>query len=184
MKILFIGIYSKTNIRLGYAIDLKDINYFARNSVKEFLWFGSRMACEKTDIGTRQTVNVEAYEFHVYGRTDGLYGVVVTDSSYPVRVAYSLLNNVLEKYQMQEQKDELEFLKEYIIMFQDPTSVDKLMQLQCTVNETTVIMKKNLEQIIARGENLNDLMKKSADLSDSSIRFHDTARKNKCCKLN
>jgi len=38
------------------------------------------------------------YTCHVYVRRDGLAGIVVTDQEYPPRVAFALLNKLLEDY--------------------------------------------------------------------------------------
>lgn len=47
-------------------------------------------------------------------------------------------------------------------------------------------MKKNLNELLARDENLDNLMSKSKDLSSSSLQFYNNAKKmnNKCCNFN
>jgi synaptobrevin family protein YKT6 len=35
---------------------------------------------------------------HVYARTEGLCGVVISDKEYPLRVAYSLLTKILDEF--------------------------------------------------------------------------------------
>jgi synaptobrevin family protein YKT6 len=46
-------------------------------------------------------------------------------------------------------------------------------------------MKKNLNELLARDENLDALMIKSKDLSSVSLEFYKNAKKanNKCCNL-
>ena len=35
---------------------------------------------------------------HVYARTEGLVGVLISDKDYPIRVAYSLLTKILDEF--------------------------------------------------------------------------------------
>jgi synaptobrevin homolog YKT6 len=35
---------------------------------------------------------------HVYARSDGLVGVLISDKDYPLRVAYSLLTKILDEF--------------------------------------------------------------------------------------
>jgi synaptobrevin homolog YKT6 len=38
------------------------------------------------------------YVGHVYARTEGLCGVVISDKEYPLRVAFSLLSKILDEF--------------------------------------------------------------------------------------
>jgi Regulated-SNARE-like domain len=38
------------------------------------------------------------YVGHVYARTEGLVGVLISDKDYPIRVAYSLLTKILDEF--------------------------------------------------------------------------------------
>lgn len=53
------------------------------------------------------------------------------------------------------------------------------------LNEVTNIMKKNIDELLKREENLEGLMSKSKDLSTVSVEFYKNARKanKKCCNL-
>jgi len=57
--------------------------------------------------------------------------------------------------------------------------------LQTELNDVTDIMKKNLNDLLKREENLEGLMAKSKDLSTVSIEFYKRAKKanKKCCGL-
>jgi synaptobrevin homolog YKT6 len=75
---------------------LDDFGFFQRGSVKEMITFFAKTITKRTEMGTRQSVQNETYYVHVYMRTDGLCGCVTCDSEYPARVAFSLLQKVLE----------------------------------------------------------------------------------------
>jgi hypothetical protein len=38
------------------------------------------------------------YVSHVYARTEGIAGVLISDKDYPIRVAYSLLTKILDEF--------------------------------------------------------------------------------------
>ena len=61
---------------------------------------------------------------------------------------------------------------------------DKLHEIRIKVDETSQIMQKNIEQVIARGEKLSDLEEKATHLEDQSNIFRKSAvalRKKMCC---
>ena len=57
--------------------------------------------------------------------------------------------------------------------------------MQGELNEVTDIMKKNLNELLVRDENLDNLMSKSKDLNSVSLEFYQKAKKanNKCCSV-
>lgn len=80
--------------------------------------------------------------------------------------------------------------------FQNPAEADKLTKIQAELNEvsqparrhlanaflqTKEIMIVNIEQLLKRGEQLDDLMAKTDDLSKASEQFFRQARANNSC---
>ena len=61
---------------------------------------------ERTTPGQRQSIQENTFTAHVFARpaVDGLSGVLITDSEYPVRVAFSLLSKMLDEFQMKVPK--------------------------------------------------------------------------------
>ena len=58
------------------------------------------------------------------------------------------------------------------------------MKLQNELNDVADIMKKNINELLNREENLENLMAKSQDLSAASVNFYKQAKKtNSCCNL-
>lgn len=55
-------------------------------------------------------------------------------------------------------------LELYLKEWQNPTQADKLLKVEKELQEVTGIMKKNLEDLMKRGENIDMLMAKSKDL--------------------
>ena len=59
------------------------------------------------------------------------------------------------------------------------------MKVEQELNDVKEIMKTNLSDLLERGENLDQLMEKSKDLSSVSVGFYKKAKKQNagCCKL-
>jgi synaptobrevin family protein YKT6 len=120
-------------------------------------------------------------------------GCVVTDTEYPVRVAYSLLNKCMagfeklyeEKWQKidTDQTLEPEFMATEMKEYANPSESDKITKIQKNLDDIKDIMSKNIDEVLKRGETLDSLMEKSEDLSASSKIFYKKAKDtNACCK--
>jgi synaptobrevin family protein YKT6 len=62
------------------------------------LTFFSRTFIKRTEKGSRQTVQHEEYNCHVYLRADGLGICAVADMEYPQRVAFTFMGKLMEEY--------------------------------------------------------------------------------------
>jgi synaptobrevin family protein YKT6 len=80
------------------SYELSSFGFFQRSSVREFMAFTSDVLVERTAPGQRNSVKEQDYRCHVYVRSDNLSCVVIADLDYPVRVAFTLMNKVLEIY--------------------------------------------------------------------------------------
>lgn len=62
---------------------------------------------------------------------------------------------------------------------------DNLLKLQDELNDVTNIMRKNLNELLKREENLDKLIEKSKDISSVSAQFYKRAKENnsKCCNM-
>ncbi|KAK4762043.1 hypothetical protein SAY87_029927 [Trapa incisa] len=178
---------------LSIASDVSHFGYFQRSSVKEFIVFVSRTVAKRTPPGQRQSVQHEEYKVHSYNRND-LCTVGFMDDHYPVRSAFSLLNQVLDEYLKSfgdswrsAQADNTQpwpYLNEALTKYQDPAEADKLLKIQRELDETKIILHKTIDSVLARGEKLDSLVEKSSDLSAASQMFYKQAKKtNQCCTI-
>jgi len=175
--------------------DLSSFGFFQRGSVQEFINFFSTTAAERTQVGERSKIEQQSYVGYVYSNPNGLAGVVVTDTEYPSRVAFSIINKILDDFTLKykksdwenlNSKDRLSFpeLKTYLTDFQDPHKADPFMKVQQELDETKVILHKTMDSLLQRGEKLDDLVAKSDQLSSQSKMFYKTSKKtNSCCYL-
>jgi hypothetical protein len=72
------------------------------------------------------------------------------------------------------------------LLLQDPAAAEKLtkISIQKDLDETTVILHQTIDSVLRRGEKLDTLVEKSADLSLASKMFAKQARKtNSCCRM-
>lgn len=138
---------------------------------------------------------IKDYVGHVYARSEGVAGVIITDKEYPVRVVFSLLNKILDEYLTRYPRAKwinvtsgsgLEYpeLEEYLKKYQDPQQADSIMKVQQELDETKIVLHKTIESVLARGEKLDSLVDKSEALSSSSRMFYKQAKKtNSCCVI-
>lgn len=178
---------------LGSAQDLSSFGFFQRGTVREMLTFVSRTVARKTQVGQRQSVQHEEYLCHVYNR-DGLVGLVFADRDYPTRAGFCVVNKVLEDYvathgdawrgATADSDAGNALLEAALVKYQDPAAADKLAKIQRDLDETKIILHQTIESVLDRGEKLDHLVDKSADLSIASQMFYKQARKaNSCCSF-
>jgi synaptobrevin family protein YKT6 len=162
--------------------DLRPFSFFQRSVLKESLRFCSSLIAQRTPKGQRQMVlpEDERFKFACYTRTDQISVVITTNKDYPERVAFDLIKKVL---QVLEEENHETKLKDLFSAYLEPSEFDKLLRVQQTLDDVKNVMHKNIEELLERGERLDDLVIKSTKLSDTSKLFYKQAKKqNQCCK--
>jgi synaptobrevin family protein YKT6 len=199
MKITAIAVYRHLGteavpVQLGIAVDVANFGYFQRGSVREMINFISRTIVQRTQPGLRQTVRQDDYYCHVHVRDNGLAGVVVADKDYPTTAAFSIIAKSLEEYgaahgeswaaATEDGAAGNEALELALTRYQDPAAADKIAKIQRDLDETKIILHQTIDSVLRRGEKLDALVDKSADLSMASQMFYKQARKtNSCCSF-
>jgi synaptobrevin family protein YKT6 len=137
------------------------------------------------------------YTCHVHVGNDGLAVVAVTTNEYKSRLAFNLIRETSETTALKQQHQQHTITKDDVCVndklsqsmlaklnnYNDPTKFDKLSVIQKSLDDVKIIMTRNIDDILKRGETLTDLMQKSTDLSEMSLQFHKNAKKtNQCCK--
>lgn len=178
-------------IYLGQALNLEDIGFFYKSTAKEMLMFFTRLFVKTTVKGQKQTVQHDIYNVHIYCNLDGLAGVFISDIDYPLTKAYKFIEEMLKEYELKnpDWKSYIENynsiqLKELLKKTKDPENVNKLCEIQTEIKETTNILRKSMDNIIERSEQLDKLVEKSNELSKSSKLFYKKSKEmNKCCSI-
>jgi synaptobrevin homolog YKT6 len=133
------------------------------------------------------------YYVHVYMRADGLCGCVTCDAEYPPRVAFTLLTKLIEDFvqfkpdwQSESRNEAVVWpqLEKDVVRYQDPAQADQLMRIQRNLDETKDILHQTIDNVLARGEKLEDLVERSGELSSQSKLFYREAKRaNSCCSV-
>merc|ERR1712007_130151 len=123
---------------------------------------------------------------HTWVHPAGLGVTCIADTEYPMRVAYSLINEMLQafaqtypngEYTRYSQDANLAFQagQQLFDQFQDPEKADKITKIEKELDVIKGTVIQSMDEI---------LMNKSKDLSDTSRQFYKTAKKqNQCCTM-
>ena len=196
-------------IKLSEAMDLSTLAFFKRGTAKEVMVFFCREVVKRTANNSRVSISRDEHVAHVYVDNDGLSCVVLTDKEYPTRVAFDIIrqsfaafgeafssssssfssttsSSLLKKEWKTISADSnisIDALNKLLQNYQQPQQVDKILKIQQDVDETKSIMIKNLEEMLNRGEKIEDIVNKSKELSKESKTFVRESKKlNSCCK--
>ena len=182
---------SKVEI-LKCAHDLLSFSYFQRSSIKEFMVFTGKIIVERSSKGSRASVKEQDYMCHVFVNENGISAVAISDKDYPQRVAFNMLSKLIEDFASQvpasvytvSDPSNYKFTEceTYLEKYQNPGEADPMTKVQNELDETKIIVYNTIEQVLQRGEKLDDLVAKSEGLSIGSRTFYRTAKKtNACC---
>ncbi|KAL7275806.1 palmitoyltransferase [Rhizina undulata] len=195
MKLFYIGVLrnQKPAHELCSTKDLSSFSFFQRGTVSEFLTLFSQTVAERTPPGSRQDIEEQSYTFHVYSRSEGISGVIISDHEYPKLVAHKLLSSILDAYLSAHPSTsgaqgngtvDFPLLAEYIVKYQDPRQADSIMRIQQELDETKIVLHKTIESVLERGEKIDSLVQRSEGLSAQSKLFYTQAKKqNSCCVI-
>eukprot|EP00933_Yihiella_yeosuensis_P045105 TRINITY_DN40423_c0_g1_i1.p1 TRINITY_DN40423_c0_g1~~TRINITY_DN40423_c0_g1_i1.p1 ORF type:complete len:200 (+),score=45.33 TRINITY_DN40423_c0_g1_i1:69-668(+) len=198
MKLLSLIIYKWKEdgcIELFNVEELSSYSFFHRGPMREHIKFHSRLIGGKTPVGTRQSVDFEQVgKCHTWTNAQGLCATAICDSEYPMRVAFSLLAESLRIYiekmagKWEDVDKDVDLkcpeVEDLFRKFQDPKEADKLTKIEQDLEEVKGTVMQSMDDLLKRGENLDQLMAKSKDLSSTSVQFYRTAKKNnQCCKM-
>ena len=166
---------------------------------KEHVNFNTRLISERTPPGTKASISLEKDVgiCYCWTTTDGISVTAVCDNEYPEKGVFSMINKLIlefrEKYaptgilETADKDQDLKWdrLEWYMKEWQNPHNADKLLKVEKELMEVNEIMRKNMNDLMKRGETIEDLMAKSKDLSTASVSFYKKAKKanTRCCDL-
>jgi len=168
--------------------DLSKVGFFAKNGVKESFKFVCRESCGTLPRGSRHTCTHETeYVIHIaVSSTSQTCAYAFCDSSYPRRIAFKMLEQVIQKFEKEvgdacfKTKGDENInigLPAIFKQYQDPKKMDALTSAQDKADQITVTLHENIRKLLERGENLEELVVKSKDLSTQSKQFYKDTKK-------
>ena len=198
MRILSIhvfSLYKAKPIILASAFQVDFVSIFQRGTLKNFINFHSRLVIERVQKDTHAQVQLEKGICYAFSSDDKIGVTMICDEEYPKRVAIDILLKVHDSFKLFQAQNNLDlnkieddtnvkfnYIETAIVDWQDPSKKDSIMKLQNELNDVQDIMRQNLNELLKREENLENLMEKSKDLSAASVNFYKQAKKtNRCC---
>ena len=198
MRILSIhvfSLYKAKPIILASAFQVDFVSIFQRGTLKNFINFHSRLVIERVQKDTHAQVQLEKGICYAFSSDDKIGVTMICDEEYPKRVAIDILLKVHDNFKLFQAQNNLDlnkieddtdvkfsYIETEIVEWQDPSKKDNIMKLQNELNDVQDIMRQNLNELLKREENLENLMEKSKDLSAASVNFYKQAKKtNRCC---
>jgi len=179
------------------ASDLSSFGFFQRPTAQQLLNAFGKIVVKRIAPGQRITVEVDGmaeYQVHTYVRSDGLAGTLTADKEYPARVAFAKLSEMLDSFSNDPETRGWEVcarndgyggwppVQQALRESQDPASFDKILKIQKDLDSTQQVLHSTIDNILERGEKLDDLVARSDELSATSKQFYKQARKtNSCC---
>jgi synaptobrevin len=196
---------------LGFLTDTSAVSFIGKNMFKEFLLAGLRqIAGAHQPRGLHR--RVDTYEFDspkgdltyaVYVSTRDMIDrvmhhrlivMVATSDGYPKRLKMAVSDKLLDYIapilstskgaytrQIAERLDRkiMAVIKEYYL----PQNVDNIGSMRSGLDDTKEVMRDNVEKLLARGDQIDDLVERSADLSTKSKTFYKTSKRlnQNCC---
>ena len=154
--------------------------------------FGARTVVGRVPAGVSR-VTTDGLLAQTYMLPSGLACSVITNPSYPARVAVSLAKQLVEQFDSEvsawSTASEGAFsswkpLADSLVKFQTPSEADKYLRVRAKLDATKATLISTIDDVLKRGEKLEDLMKTSTDLSEASKKFYKEARKtDSCCAV-
>ena len=143
---------------LKAAYDVSSFSFFQRSSIQQFMTFTSPLIVERSGKGSQASMKEQERLSHVYMRNDSLAGVVVADSEYPSRLAFTLLEKVLDKFSKQVDRvdwptgfpDTIQYtgLDSHLSRYQNPQEADPMTKVQAELDETKIILHNTMESLL------------------------------------
>jgi synaptobrevin family protein YKT6 len=192
MKVYYLGILRNETTPAVELVEEKDLSTwgrFTRGSVSEFMTLFSKTVAERMRPGARSDIEEQDFVFHVYARSEGIAGVMISDKDYPSLPAHTVLSKIVDEFLVKNPEagadgapSSFPELRRYLDEAQNPEEVSSIMKIQRELDETKIVLHKTIESVLERGEKIDELVAKSEGLSASSRMFYTQAKKqNSCC---
>lgn len=188
---------AKDPVICSSAIDVSSFGFFQRSSAREFIIFLSRTVAKRVTLGSKTQITENGNVVYAYATLDGIVAIAVSDIEYNARVAFSLLTELVPQFQtafrgkydiVETKQDDFlpwPYLTETLEKYQKPEEVDKILRIKRDIDDTKVIMYNAIDQIIERGQKIDDLVAQSEDLGMASKTFYSQAKQTNagCCSM-
>lgn len=156
--------------------------FFTRGTIKEYLNFGMTLIKESAPVGLT-VLDYEIKPEYIFRLTcynlEDTIIVVISDVTFSLTSLRCMINELLSlKIDDVTEKT----LNTFIASHQDPKTFDNIARIKDQLSDVHTIMLKNIDDVLKRGEKIEDLVDKSKQLSINAKTFEKQAKKmNSCC---
>jgi len=178
----------------------------ANKAIKKIAAEFGKIIAAKITLGTTKIYehvdkNNKKYKINITTKHNGLICVLVTDDDYPRRISLTIIQDILDKFESKYNIKELDEInkrrevKDYCISKfnkechnilkdnKDPSQNDDIYRTQKELKEVKNVIEENVNKLLNRGENLEDIMERAIELNNNAHNFYVSARKLRCCKI-
>jgi synaptobrevin family protein YKT6 len=189
MTILSISIGKiSDNIIYDIHYQLENFNFLQKKKIKEVCLFTSRLGLKQIIENNKLTV-INYDKYYLYCYNDQIACCIISDSEINMRVINKILKKIINDTKLEIDINSLKkedfSIKIKSIQNISANEIDKIEQIKEDLEETKQIMIQNIEDVIARGESLDELVDATYDLSNTSKMFYKTSKKlnRGCCVI-
>ena len=173
-----------TNYSLIYKnFNLSEFYFFVRSRIENAIIEIANVVIKNSNqekfYQITEKLEDKTFHIYIYFHKDRHY-IALTDDKYPANVIMEFLKELTDN----EYNEYNEYTKyqELWQKYQDPVSVSKILQVKIQLEATKVTMLDSIDKVLERGDKIEDLIKKTDELEDISIKFKANATKlNSCC---
>ncbi len=179
--ILSVIIYNRNINPIYSAYNLWDFGFLQRSSIQKGCTIISKECAQKY---TNTVINHKGYNVYIMSFGTEIKIVSVTDEEYPMLSTRTFISKVYEIYINNIGKNNIPEIEKLLITAQDPKNIDKISLIRSELDDTKLILKKNIDDLLERGDSLEELLVKAEDLEfHAKIFANETDKMNKCCLL-
>ena len=172
-------------------IDLREINFLIRSKVEKEIVNSCIDIFRRIEIGKISKIDLESLSneltylsnviCYCYRKKDGYNNIsdgsmIITKNYQHDRIIFELLHKLVNS------NDPNYNLEEIAKQYEDPNSIDKLIKMKDELDKTRDVLNTTIEKVLERGTNIEELVKKTDDLTiNSQIFFKRAKQMNSCC---
>lgn len=170
---LLSAVLLKNNKVIDSKFNTDDVSFWYKNSYKSLMKFISKKVSEGVSNNCLVNVNYDDDKVcYIYDNKD--YSVVLITVDFRHIIAFEMIKEILATKQITD---------EIFQRYKNPRP-DKISEIKKNLDETTKIMYKTIDQILERGQKLDDLIDQSDELNkNSKLFYHKSKEMNSCCVI-
>ena len=177
MKLYALLIYNEDYKQIYSNYNLDDFFFAYRSKMKETIEIFAKEVIKnvKKNSYYKITESADDFDFTIYGSTFINYYIAITNNSYPQRVAFELLHTIQGTNMTQVS------INTSFRTYQNPIEADKILQIKQEIDEAKLILLNSIDNLLDRGERMDQLLDKTEKLAEDSFLFRKKARDLNCC---